>query len=249
MKNQPIVEQSYWDNSYKQLNLFKADKNDPLIIFFEANFSSTMLSDKSVFEIGCYPGRYLAYFGDKGSLLNGIDLTPKVSTELTNWLISNNYPIGQFHHDNIENFKSSNQYDVVCSFGFIEHFENWEEIIEIHHKLLKPGGTLIITVPNFKGLFQYYAHLFLDKENLDRHNVKSMNPKKWAKLLEKLNYEVQFQGPFGNFDFWVDNQSRTQLQESILKYTTHKLVPYLKKRITKNHFSYSPYLGIIATKR
>jgi 2-polyprenyl-3-methyl-5-hydroxy-6-metoxy-1,4-benzoquinol methylase len=40
----------------------------------------------------------------------------------------------------------------VISFGFIEHFDNPENVIQKHLDLLKPGGILIVGVPNFTGI-------------------------------------------------------------------------------------------------
>lgn len=39
------------------------------------------------------------------------------------------------------------QYDVVCSFGLIEHFKEKTEILRFHNKFLKENGIIIISVP------------------------------------------------------------------------------------------------------
>jgi SAM-dependent methyltransferase len=39
-------------------------------------------------------------------------------------------------------------YDLVASYGFIEHFDNPQEILRMHLELLRPGGLLVVTVPN-----------------------------------------------------------------------------------------------------
>lgn len=45
----------------------------------------------------------------------------------------------------------SNQYDVVCSFQVLEHIPQVKEVIEAMVSCLKPGGKLIISVPNNDG--------------------------------------------------------------------------------------------------
>jgi len=42
-------------------------------------------------------------------------------------------------------------FDVVCSFGVLEHFEDSVNTINAFKKFLKPGGILITTVPYLKG--------------------------------------------------------------------------------------------------
>ena len=71
---------------------------------------------------------------------------------------------------------------VACSFGFIEHFWNLEEVIERHVKLVKPGGTLILAAPNFRGL-QYAFDRLLDAANLRRHVIKAMDLRAWREIL------------------------------------------------------------------
>lgn len=39
-------------------------------------------------------------------------------------------------------------FDLVASFGFIEHFSDPRDVVEKHLELLRPGGVLVVTVPN-----------------------------------------------------------------------------------------------------
>lgn len=41
----------------------------------------------------------------------------------------------------------SERFDVVCSFGVIEHFENKNEVLAVHKKFVKENGILILIVP------------------------------------------------------------------------------------------------------
>jgi 2-polyprenyl-3-methyl-5-hydroxy-6-metoxy-1,4-benzoquinol methylase len=59
-------------------------------------------------------------------------------------------------------------------FGLIEHFNDTKFIIGEHLKFLKPGGTLFITLPNFKSVNGWVQRSF-DKENYDKHNINSMD--------------------------------------------------------------------------
>lgn len=68
-------------------------------------------------------------------------------------------------------------YDVVCSFGVIEHFPEKKEILDIHKRFLVPGGYVLVIVPfdspltrafyeiNFE-LNQGYRELLTEKEFL-----------------------------------------------------------------------------------
>jgi SAM-dependent methyltransferase len=196
-------------------------------------------------EIGAYPCRYLGIFGELGYELNGIDTTEKIeSDELKNWMVKNNWNFNILEKINFLKFDTKYTFNIVCSFGFIEHFKNWPEIIIKHTKLLKIGGYLIIETPNFAGFFQRVFHILVDYENYKRHVIGSMNPKKWAAVLEK-DYEIIYAGYFGKFSFWYENSKLNIIQKAIIKCFSImgrilKKMPYCRL--------YSPYCGLIAKK-
>ena len=44
-------------------------------------------------------------------------------------------------------------FDLVYSLGVIEHFEDARSIVEKHLFLTKPGGRVVISIPNFGGVY------------------------------------------------------------------------------------------------
>lgn len=240
------VKQEYWDNSYKKLKYRVA--KDEVTDFLDLFIQNT--SSLEAFEVGCYPARYLSHIGKKGYKVNGIDMTPKVETDLKKWLKSLNIKTGDFIKGDFCTLKNNVKYDLVYSIGFIEHFHNFLDVIDKHDKILKNEGLLIITAPNFKGKIQNMLHKYLDRENLNRHYTPSMDPQIWEEYLKKMNYEVIFSGYFGKIDFWVDNEKRSLLKKIGLKiiFLILKLLKTFKWFIKDNE-SYSPYCGIVAIKK
>ena len=239
-----FVKQEYWDNSYNNLNLEFNISSDPVVGLLYQYLNKT--TTKTVFEIGCFPGRYLQVFGELGYEIYGVDTTPKTITELPFFLESKGYKIGHLSCKSIFDYQSVKKYDVVCSFGFIEHFDNWQQVIDLHLHHLKPGGILIITVPNFSGFFQHLFHYLFDLENLRRHNLRAMNVKKWKEYLKSKegNFKVLFSGSFGEIEFWADNEI-TGRWRSRFKRKWDSIVRMIKKKGIKNSQLYSPYKGII----
>jgi SAM-dependent methyltransferase len=237
------VAQSYWDNSYSVYRYEIA--NDSVTKWLNKHLSP---EKGSAFEPGCYPGRYLAYLGKLGWTVSGMDLTPRMDDDFKDWLSKNEIRFDKIKKEDVlEYMRTSNEkYDLVCSFGFIEHFENFSEIIALHDKILRPGGQLIITTPHFRGAIQKFLHTWLDKQNLERHYLPSMNPVLWQKQLESLGYTVKWHGYFGNFDFWADKQKRNLLNKVSLK-AINILIPLF--RWLPNSKLYSPYCGIVAFRK
>ena len=152
--------------------------------------------------------------------------------------------MGEFTNANFLEFDKTKKYDCVCSFGFIEHFDGWEDVLRKHALLVWEGGVIAVTTLNFRGAIQQWLHRLLDVENLRRHNIASMNPFLWADLLKELGFDVIDARSFGRFDFWVEKQKRNVLQNAA-RFVIRVLTPVLKLLPGDNGL-YSPYCGVVA---
>lgn len=234
--------QEIWDKEYEDFDFFIAAQDDAVSKFL---FENIPRQPGNCFEVGCFPGRYMALLGQKGWILNGIDLTPHLF-KMVDWFNDNKWNVGKFEIVKFEEYPQSKKYELVYSLGFIEHFTNFEEIIAMHTPMVKPGGKLIITTPNFTGI-QGLLHWFLDSVNYNRHYVKSMNLKKWQKVLINNGFVIEKAQPFGKFAFWYDSQHRPYYKRFFL-YRFIKIVPFLERHITFDSKYLSPFLGIVARK-
>ena len=89
--------------------------------------------------------------------------------------------------------------DVVMSLGVIEHFGDLTQVVKAHAKFLKPGGMLILGVPNFSGVNRV-VKTFLSPENLARHNLASMKTCAWDAFEYDLALSRVYRGYVGGFD-------------------------------------------------
>jgi 2-polyprenyl-3-methyl-5-hydroxy-6-metoxy-1,4-benzoquinol methylase len=203
-----FVSQQYWDESYQETEFSRPETDDFLRLSL-LKFIPSVQQGRAI-EIGCYPGRYLSVLGDLGYELNGVDLTPKTK-QLHAHLAEAGYKVGSITQTDFITFAPTEKYEVVTSFGFIEHFEKYQEVILKQVDLVAEGGYLVISTPNFKGFFQQIFHRLFDTPNFRRHNLKSMNPQEWAAMLKDLRFEIVFSGYGGGALFWMNkDQSRTQ---------------------------------------
>lgn len=65
-------------------------------------------------------------------------------------------------------------FDLVYSVGLVEHFDDPRQIVRRHVELAKPGGTVLILVPNYGGLYGRVQRYF-DPDNLSVHNLDIMD--------------------------------------------------------------------------
>lgn len=235
-----IVDQKYWDDHYVNTELVVARDDDPITALIREVVRPTV--GGTVFEVGCFPGRYLAQLGRLGYQLNGIDNTRRVR-ELGPWLRSNRLSVGDIFEGDFFSFPLMAKYDVVVSFGYIEHFEDLKSVIERHCLLVAPKGLLLISFPNFSGIVQRMLHTLLDRENLKAHNLNAMNLRRISKVCEARGYEIIFCGHFGNFDFWSESLVYWPMQRYALK-VINRVKPYLKK--LPECSAWSPYGAVVA---
>ena len=161
--------------------------------------------------------------------VSGIDLTPYLLTRLPEYLNNNGVQVGSLYLEDFLNFNSTQQFDVVCSFGFIEHFTNFELVFQKHIDLVKPGGILVVACPNFNGL-QKLFHAMLDYDNLKRHVLAAMDLQSWGKILKKNDMEIIYHGYYRTADFWAEipkNQKTRLRLGRLLSWATKKIDRYV----------------------
>lgn len=227
--------QEYWESYYKQTNT--DIENIKKIISVYDNFWELLIKEnnakppKTIVEIGGYPGRYLAYIADKYNLIpTSIDYnSDKTKIEETFKLF--NIQEYQIIQADIFEHHPQEQYDIVISNGFIEHFENFDEVLDKHTHYLKPGGTLFVLIPNMKNYIYFYKQM-VDKSNLKIHNIKCMKKSVFKNFAKRNQLQQLYLDYFGGFPFSV-HQKLNFFQQLIFK--IHRIVFkfFLNKFISK----------------
>ena len=193
-----VIAQTYWDQVWNGWTI----AYDEGSILFREKFDRHLLAGGTCFEVGCFPGNFLIYLSRRfGYTVSGIDATPGIESRMPEHLRSHGVTIGKLYSGDFFTFEHEEQYDVVCSFGFIEHFENLDTVIERHIRLVKPGGVLVISCPNFRKV-QWLVRRTLEPANLRRHVLETMNLKAWRRVLERNGMEVLEDGYYRTAAFW-----------------------------------------------
>jgi len=137
---------------------------------FKKAFKGLDTKGKKILEIGCGNSVFLSYFKKEyGFDIYGLDYS-EFGCKQTEKIFERDGISGtviladafQPPLDYLEKF------DVVCSFGVVEHFEDTAGTLKSFAKFVKPGGILITTMPNFKGATGY-LHKILNKPVNDIH--------------------------------------------------------------------------------
>jgi 2-polyprenyl-3-methyl-5-hydroxy-6-metoxy-1,4-benzoquinol methylase len=179
---------------------------------------SIKLNGISVFEIGCGNGSFLNLIKDKGAKVIGLE--PGLKGEETSF----DFPIiSDFFPTNSINSK----FDLIFSYGVLEHIENYNSFIKSSLDLLKTNGVLSIIVPNCQpyindGDLSMFIH--------EHYNY--FTPKNLRKILNEFNMEVINEKEIGGViavsfkrseEQFIQNNSNTK-QETISQFTKKEIV-------------------------
>jgi 2-polyprenyl-3-methyl-5-hydroxy-6-metoxy-1,4-benzoquinol methylase len=196
---------TYWEeNSNDEKDVDHS--NNGVAYFLNTHLAKQEINARA-FEFGFYPGNFIRFVHDKGYQINGIDFHPR-SPQLKEKLQNRAFDIGDLFFHDISTFDSTDKrYDLVYSVGFIEHFINWQQILELHASLVTHGGKLIITAPNFRSLFPRIYHFIWNRESFKIHYLPSMKPHSWAAILVKHGFKIEYAGHFGGTHFWSESKN------------------------------------------
>lgn len=202
----------------------------------------------SMIEIGGFPGYFAIFFQKYWHY----------KTTLLDYYINEKFLQSIWKDNNIDkkdikvfkadffHYKTAKQYDLVYSMGFIEHFDNTEDVIARHWKFVKKGGEMLITLPNFLGL-NGHMQLSWDPDNLNKHNLECMDIVRLESILDALHITQAKVFYWGGLRVWLEDLGSRTLWQKFVVGCLYVLGIVIKKLGINNKFL-SPYIVIYAKK-
>lgn len=242
MKQSAVTSQAYWKSWHEgKLSL----KYDPGKVANKEELKKFIKPGGTCFEVGCYPGHTLLYMAKEiGFKVSGIDFLPGVKTEMPKYFEENGVFAEELICEDFLSFKTTKTYDVVLSYGFVEHFKNFEDIIVRQIQLVKPGGIMFMRCPNFTGL-QYLLRYFLDKKQLQGHVIQAMNLRKWRRILEANDMQILYHQYYRTAGYWVSEQPKNRFKRIVAREIV-RMCETIDERITFPNKLLSPFLVSIS---
>jgi SAM-dependent methyltransferase len=204
---------------------------------------------KTAIELGGFPGYYAVYL-KKYENMDTTLFDYFIHQGLINQLLeTNGLTDGDVNiiEADLFTYQPQEQYDMVLSFGLIEHFKDTKAIIATHLPFLKDDGTLFITLPNFKSINGWVQRKF-DIENYNKHYIECMDPALLAGIFKELGLKQVESYYYGKFSMWLENKAgQSAFAKAFVKSlwfagkVVTKIVPFESKAL-------SPYIVVKGTK-
>ena len=255
MEKRELTEHEYWDNRWLRIKLPVEIKRDTtkFVTREMIGIFDRYLPQKDglrILEIGGAPGRWLAYFRKHFHYdIHGIDYSRTGCAKMKENFDLLNVPATIYRFNILTDDTSSLPlFDIVYSFGLIEHFGDLSQLLEKHLKMLKEEGILMIGVPNFSGI----AKLILQKTSpgiLATHNLGAMDLKTYEAFEDKYSLTPLFKGYLGGLDPHNCRRCEQRTPVNRLIRLFFKVLTGVTNRISFlrrfNSWRWSPYLLVI----
>ncbi|MCX6703327.1 MAG: methyltransferase domain-containing protein [Candidatus Zambryskibacteria bacterium] len=270
-----LSDKTYWDSIYQDMperttrhsfsaifkeKLKRLTRDHSNFVIWEVLAKKYLPHNPSykVLEVGCAPGKYLMHFNTSyGYKPYGVEYSEK-GVQLTKenfvkaGLDTSTILFADFFDTEFQE-KNREQYNVVFSRGFIEHFDNVKEVVDLHANLLMSGGTLMVMIPNLSGINKILAK-YLNKKSYDLHNISIMNKESFNNLFPDKEFKKMYCDYVGLFSIGLFNT------DAVWKYRLYRVLLVLQRPVDfflrvlfksySSHFaSTSPYLLCIAQKK
>jgi 2-polyprenyl-3-methyl-5-hydroxy-6-metoxy-1,4-benzoquinol methylase len=176
---------------------------------FSEILKDTDCKGKKILEIGCGNSVFLTYFKKEfGFDVYGLDYS-ELGCKQTEKIFERDGITGKVFLADAFNPPTElfNSFDVVCSFGVVEHFEDTSGTLKAFAGFLKPGGILITSIPNFTGATGllhkwlnrpvYDVHVPLSKEQLIEGASKAGLKTELARYFLAISFAITLEGHDG----------------------------------------------------
>ncbi|HEX9458547.1 MAG TPA: class I SAM-dependent methyltransferase [Thermoanaerobaculia bacterium] len=184
----------------------------------------------AILDMGCGPGTFLAHFATGYRSAVGIDLAePQIAYARRTYASD----CLSFEAVNVGSFKGGEQFDAIVSIEVIEHLPaaEAEQFLQSIFRLLKSGGTLVLTTPNYRSLWPPIEWIISKKgpvNYLEQH-INRFDVNRLAHELEKAGFVVLNKRTFFVIAPFLAAISR-RLAEAVYAVERH-LLPWLGSEI------------------
>ena len=161
-----LSEKSYWNEIHWKMTFPRIVKDKQYPAWVIDSFIEPFIKGKTLFEMGCGSSAWLPFLAKKYNLLvSGLDYTHIGAFNCKRNLTIQNIKFDEIIEQDVLTWDTDKKYDIIISFGLIEHFEKPETVLFNAYKHLNDGGLIITVIPNLMGLAHQLTHRFIPESS------------------------------------------------------------------------------------
>jgi 2-polyprenyl-3-methyl-5-hydroxy-6-metoxy-1,4-benzoquinol methylase len=238
--NEKLSPQAYWDNVLKEAKFPRINTRRSYHYCVTMDYIDKYVRSgnyKSFFEVGCGSSGWLPYFATTYNLkVSGIDYS-----DIGCQLARKNLELLNIHYGEIicrdifeQDWTEGRKYDIIFSYGVVEHFDNPEEVIRIFSSILNPGGIIITLVPNLNGIMGRLSKYFVPDVYKMHKVINQTQLRDYHEKNELINLRTGYAGTFTMAVIPLIRSTRRILHEgSVFRNVTLFLLNSFDKLATK----------------
>ncbi len=147
--------------------------------------------NKVILEVGAGTGRDSAYLASLGAMTYALDYSPQALILVNSLLSAQSDKLLPVAGDAFRLPFPDNSVDFIFHQGFLEHYRNPEALLYEQNRILKPGGYVIIDVPQKYTLYTLKKHLAMWRGHWFAGWETEYSPAGLEKLVAACGYELR----------------------------------------------------------
>jgi cyclopropane fatty-acyl-phospholipid synthase-like methyltransferase len=247
-----LTDEAFWTNRFKPELTLSFEGAPPLWYDAVAEFLPQQPGATCI-EIGVVPGGMLFFFAkERGYRCTGVDFSPVI--EDVGRAFSRHGMSADWVQTDFLTWETDRRFDLVYSCGFVEHFKDFGLVIERHWRLVKPGGTLLITVPAMTPAQHLLRRIFYTREKFAEvkasHNFSIMGLDALVDSVRLLSAaEILMAEYTSGFEIWFGAGD-----PGVRRFLAPLLWPFLQlqrlaRKVGRSSRWYSPNVIVVARKQ
>ncbi len=183
-----VLERYYADNYHYQI------KEKGLVHFLENNLNQAMhrkhlkmirkhTANEKLLDLGCGSGYFLKFAQQQGWEVQGVEMSNYAAE------IARKQGISVSTKSVTEANFISGEFEVITMFNVLEHMTHLNEVMANNYRWLKPGGLLVVEVPNVNSMQKKIFGGNWVHWDVPRH-IFHFSPETIQKLAEKSGFKV-----------------------------------------------------------
>lgn len=164
--------------------------------------------EEHVLEIGCNSGKFLKRVTEKSKNVIGLDFNPSALAKAANRGVNAIDESIEVHAE-----RRAGEYDVVCAFQVFEHLMRIGTVMAAILKALKPGGKLVLSVPNNEPYFQRFNKY--EVMNMPPHHVGLWNLEAFKRMATHFDMNFVQHYYYGRRGLLPDAYLRSKLMAGV----------------------------------